>query len=122
MTLIGRGKAVPSFAIESVEGLRIKGAIAGKKLLHGRNALLVQVTINQGTTTPIHRHRHESYLYVVSGSVKATVGGEVFALGPGDAVIHPADIDHRMEALVDSVWIEVKSPAEEPWYQSVSAT
>lgn len=116
MALLGRGREVQSFAIETVEGLRINGLVRAKKLLHGDNALLVEVTIGQGTVTPVHRHLHESYLYVVSGQVKATVGDEAFVLGPGDAVLHPAGVDHVSEALADSVWIEVKVPAEETWH------
>jgi len=116
--LFGRGQEVPSFSIEHVEGQRINGTVVAKKLLHGRNALLVEVTIRRGTVTPVHRHLHESYLYVVSGRVKATVGDEVYVAGPGDAVLHPAGIDHISEALEDAVWIEVKVPAEETWHPS----
>lgn len=116
LVLLGRGQEVPSFAIETVEGLRINGTVAAKKLLHGRNALLVEVTISRGTVTPVHQHRHESYLYVVSGRVKATVGEDVYIVGPGDAILHPAEVDHISEALEDAVWIEVKAPPEETWH------
>jgi hypothetical protein len=45
-------------------------------LLHGQNALLTEVRMRKGTVTPVHHHAHESYLYVVSGRVRTTVGGE----------------------------------------------
>jgi quercetin dioxygenase-like cupin family protein len=113
--VLGRGDATPPFVIQTVEGLPIKGEVHVKKLLHGRNALLIEVRIRGGTVTPAHQHAHESYLYVVQGRVRATIGSDVYDLGPGDAVLHPASVDHISEALEDAVWIEIKTPAEETW-------
>ena len=115
MSLIGRDTEVFNFQIRTVEGLPVRGAISAKKLLHGKNALLVQVQLAKGSTTPLHKHSHESYIYVLHGRVRAIVGNETFLLAPGDAVLHPVNADHAMEALEDSTWIEVKTPAEEPW-------
>jgi quercetin dioxygenase-like cupin family protein len=84
-------------------------------LLRGQRALLVELQARRGTVTPAHRHGHDSYLYVVSGRLRSTMDGDAHALGPGDAVLHPAGAEHAVEALEDAVWVEVKTPAEEPW-------
>lgn len=116
-SIVGRANEVPGFQIRTVEGLPVRGWVAAKKLLHGENALLVEIQISRGTVIPVHRHRHESYLYVVSGRVRAAVGDAIFVLEPMDAVLHPAGVDHSSEAIEDSVWIEVKTPAEETWHR-----
>lgn len=113
--VIGRGAEVAAFVMESVEGLPIRGQASGKKLLHGQSALLAEVHMRKGTVTSPHHHAHESYLYVVSGRVRTTVGGEAYELSVGDAALHPPGVSHVCEAVEDAVWIEVKVPAEEPW-------
>jgi quercetin dioxygenase-like cupin family protein len=113
--IVGRRGEIAAFAMEKVEGVPIRGQVSGKKMLHGQNALLAEVRMRKGTITPPHHHGHESYLYIVSGRVRTTVGGEAYELGPGDAVLHAAGVSHICEAIEDAVWIEVKAPAEEPW-------
>ena len=48
---------------------------------------------------------------VVKGKVKSTVGAEEFIMGPGDVGRHPAGVLHGLEAIEESVVVEIKSPA-----------
>ena len=68
-----------------------------------------------GGLTVVHElHRqlpHESLVYVVRGRVKTTVGNEVYVLGPGDVGCHPQGVPHTVEAIEESIVIEIKSPA-----------
>ncbi len=64
-----------------------------------------------GVGTPLHTHTHESIAYVVKGKVKSTVGAEEFIMGPGDVGRHPAGVLHGLEAIEESVVVEIKSPA-----------
>jgi quercetin dioxygenase-like cupin family protein len=43
--------------------------------------------------------------------VKSTVGSEVFIMGPGDVCRHPKGVPHGLEAIEDSLVVEIKSPA-----------
>ena len=52
-----------------------------------------------------------SIAYVVRGKVKSTVGSEVFIMGPGDVCRHPKGVLHGLEAIEESVVVEIKSPA-----------
>jgi hypothetical protein len=49
----------------------------------------------------------------VKGKVKSTVGSEEFIMGPGDVCRHPKGVLHGLEAIEDSVVVEIKSPAPE---------
>ena len=112
---VGRGESIPRLAIKTLEGSPVRGDLSRKMLLRGQHALLVELQARRGTITPAHRHGHDSYLYVVSGRMRSAMGADVHTLGPGDAVLHPAGVEHAVEALEDTVWVEVKTPAEEPW-------
>jgi quercetin dioxygenase-like cupin family protein len=72
---------------------------------------LLEVHLQRGVASATHVHAHESLLYVVSGKVKTIVGGEVVILGPGDAGRHPAEVPHSVEALEETLFVEIKSPA-----------
>jgi quercetin dioxygenase-like cupin family protein len=111
----GRGSEIGVFLLETLEGQPNRGRISCRKRLHGRNALLVEMHVARGTSAPYHHHTHESYLYVVSDVVRTVLAGEAHTLGPGDAMLHPAGVDHLCEVLEDAVWVEVKTPPEEPW-------
>jgi quercetin dioxygenase-like cupin family protein len=50
---------------------------------------------------------------VVKGKVKSTVGSEEFIMGPGDVCRHAKGVLHGLEAIEDSVVVEIKSPAPE---------
>jgi quercetin dioxygenase-like cupin family protein len=119
---IGRGREIPQVDVRTVEGQPVAGSMRVKRLLRGRNALLVEFHAVQGTATPMHRHEHESLLYVLQGRLRATVGSAVHELGPGDAILHPAGVEHGVEALDRSTWIEVKVPPQEAWQDESTST
>lgn len=56
-----------------------------------------------------HEVKHET-LYLQSGRMTFELGGEAFEWRPGEAVTIPPDTVHRMEALEDSVILEVSTP------------
>ncbi len=56
-----------------------------------------------------HEVKHET-LYLQSGLMRFTLASEEFEWRPGDAITIPPDTVHRMEALEDSVILEVSTP------------
>ena len=48
---------------------------------------------------------------MIKGKVKSTVGSEEYILGPGDVCHHPKGVLHGMEAIEESVVVEIKAPA-----------
>jgi len=56
-----------------------------------------------------HRVKHET-LYLLTGRIRLTLDDELFDWLPGTAVSIPPDTVHRMEALEDSVLLEVSTP------------
>jgi len=97
--------------IKSIEGKAMAGTLLIRPLIQGEQMSLMETRVLAGTAAPPHAHDHESLIYVVHGLLKTVVGDESFVLGPGDACRHPRNVSHYIEALADSTFVEIKSPA-----------
>jgi quercetin dioxygenase-like cupin family protein len=103
---------VAAVAVKSVEGKAIYGGdMLVKPLMKGDEMTFLEIRYAAGVGAPLHTHTHESIAYVVKGQVKSTVGSEEFIMGPGDVCRHPTGVLHGLEAIEDSVVVEIKSPA-----------
>jgi quercetin dioxygenase-like cupin family protein len=87
------------------------GHMLVKPLIKGDEMTFLEIHYAAGVGAPLHTHTHESIAYVVKGKVKSTVGSEEFIMGPGDVCRHPIGVLHGLEAIEDSVVVEIKSPA-----------
>ena len=71
---------------------------------------LIKVEWPAGTSTTAHNHANELVLQVLEGRLRAFSGGQEMILEAGDTVVIPAWVDHRYEALEDSVTVEASGP------------
>ena len=107
-----RNADVAAVAIKAVEGKPMYGGdMLVKPLIKGDEMTFLEIHYKAGVGAPLHTHTHESIAYVVSGKVKSTVGSEAFVMGPGDVCRHPKGVLHGLEAIEDSVVVEIKAPA-----------
>jgi quercetin dioxygenase-like cupin family protein len=97
--------------VSMIEGHPNTGIFLIKPLMRGESMALLEVRVRAGATSAVHAHSHESLIYVVSGKLKTVIDNETFLLGPGDVCRHPRAVDHRVEAVEDTLFVEVKSPA-----------
>src|SRR5262245_48857449 len=111
--LYTENKAVSAHPTCSIEGQPSVGTFLVKPLMLGEQIALLEVHVQAGTASALHAHSHESLIYVVSGKLSTTIGGETFVLGAGDVCRHAASVIHRVEALEDTTFVEVKSPLPE---------
>jgi unsaturated pyranuronate lyase len=110
--LTSRNADVKTIAVSAVEGKPTYGGeLHVKPLIKGEEMTFLEIRYAAGVGAPLHTHTHESIAYVVKGKVKSTVGSEAFIMGPGDACRHPKGVLHGLEALEDSLVVEIKSPA-----------
>ena len=107
-----RNTDVEAIAVSAVEGKPTYGGeFLVKPLITGDEMTFLEIRYAAGVGAPLHTHTHESIAYVVKGKVKSTVGSDVFIMGPGDVCRHPKGVLHGLEALEESVVVEIKSPA-----------
>jgi quercetin dioxygenase-like cupin family protein len=101
---------IESQPVGTIEGQPNSGTFFVKPLMRGESMALLEVRVRAGVASRIHTHSHESLIYVVSGRLKTIINNETFVLGPGDVCRHPCAVGHRVEALEDTIFVEVKSP------------
>ena len=107
-----RNADVEAVAVSGVEGKPLYGGdMLVKPLIKGDAMTFLEIHYAAGVGAPLHTHTHESIAYVVKGKVKSTVGSEEFIMGPGDVCRHPRGVLHGLEAIEESVVVEIKSPA-----------
>ena len=97
----------------SIEGTPTTGPFRVETLAEGAQMAMMRVELEAGVRSEDHVHSHESMLFVLSGSVATIVDGERIVLHAGDACRHPENVRHRVEAVEDSVFLEIKAPAPE---------
>lgn len=101
---------VEALVIRSIEGTPTRGDFLIRPLLKGDHMSLLEVHLQPGVASATHAHAHESLIYVVKGRLRTMVGSDVTLLGPGDVGRHPAHVAHSVEALEETVFVEIKSP------------
>jgi quercetin dioxygenase-like cupin family protein len=95
-------------ALDSVEpivltGIEIRSVVAN-------TVRVMRIEMNEGAKGPHHNHPDEELFLVVEGQVRAIGGDDTFMLNPGDVFVVPPFVAHQLEAIVDSVLIEVGGP------------
>ena len=73
----------------------------GSACLSGRDTggayCLLEVGLAPGMAVPRHMHTREDEVYfVLAGELEVTVGEETFVLRPGDSLLAPRDIPHKL--------------------------
>ena len=84
-------------------------------LVHGEKTLMGQFKIAKGSVIPAHSHPHEQTGIMISGKVLFNVAGEVTEVEAGDSWCLTGGVEHSVEALMDSVVVEVFSPVRDDY-------
>ena len=106
-----RNSDIETIAATTVQGKPFRGNVTMKALISVDRMVMLEIRYPKGSGSPEHAHDHESVCYVVSGRVRGTIEDDESVLEAGDACTHPVGVRHSVEALEDSVILEIKSPA-----------
>jgi quercetin dioxygenase-like cupin family protein len=93
----------------------------GRQMLHTETMTVARITLRAGAFVPRHQHPNEQVANILSGRVRFAVGDEERIVGAGECVPLPADVPHEVEALEDSIIIDVFSPPREDWIRGDDA-
>jgi unsaturated pyranuronate lyase len=103
---------------KSIEQLTEK---IGRQMLNTESMTLARITLEKGAVVPPHAHPNEQIATVLEGRLRFIVDGEEHIVGPGESVPLAADVPHEVEALEDSVVLDVFSPVREDWLRGDDA-
>jgi quercetin dioxygenase-like cupin family protein len=95
--------------------------LIGRQMIHTETMTLARIILGKGAVVPSHQHPNEQIASVLEGRLRFVVGGEEREVGPGESVAVPANVPHEVEALEDSVVLDVFSPVREDWVRGDDA-
>jgi quercetin dioxygenase-like cupin family protein len=77
--------------------------------------MLVKHQFKKGWVGAAHSHPHHQLVYVVSGAIQITAGGETQIARAGDSFVVDGGVEHQASALEDSEVLDVFTPVREDY-------
>lgn len=106
---------MPFSTLASLPAKKIfNGAVSGH-YAHLDRLTVGEVTLQPGTTIPLHQHPHEQVTYVLAGRFQFTVGAETSELGPGMAALIPGGVPHGGTTLTACRVLDLFSPVRDDY-------
>lgn len=89
-------------------------------VLRSERSEIVKALFPKGEGAEEHAHPEEQTIYVLSGKMQMTVGGETYIVEPGQASFHPSNVPHGALALEDSYVLSFKVLVD-PQYEATGS-
>ena len=93
----------------------------GRRMLNGEAMTLAQITLAAGAVVPEHAHPNEQIATVCPGGSASSSEGEEHEVGPGESVLIPGGVPHRVDVLEDAVVLDAFAPRREDWIRGDDA-
>ena len=103
---------------EDVEQL---SATIGRQVLHTETMTVARIILRKGAVVPRHEHANEQVANVLEGRLRFLVGDDELEVSAGESLPLAANVPHEVEALEDSVVLDVFSPVREDWQRGDDA-
>ena len=92
-----------------------------RQMIHGETITIARLRLGKGAVVPMHHHINEQITMLESGKLRFEIAGEETILTTGEALTIPPSAPHTVEALEDSVAVDVFSPVREDWIRGDDA-
>ena len=92
-----------------------------RRASHGANTTIARLEIQKNAVVPEHGHVNEQASMVESGALKFFIEGREQIVRGGEVLTIPPNVPHGVEALEDTVVVDVFSPAREDWIRGDDA-
>ena len=86
-----------------------------RRVIHSDRMTTARITVKKGGVVPRHSHENEQISHVLEGSVLFQFDDREITARAGDLVEIASNEPHRVEALEDSVALDVFQPVREDW-------
>ncbi len=95
--------------------------LASRKVIHTERMTIAQLRLSKGAIVPDHSHENEQVTMLRQGRLRFVVSGEEKIVKGGECLQIPPNAPHSVEALEDSVAVDIFSPAREDWIRGDDA-
>src|SRR5271156_931239 len=108
-----------SFAKIPVEHLN---PLLERQFVHGEQGMLARLILRKGCVVPEHSHANEQITYVLEGALQFALGdGRVIVVRSGEVLVIPPHLSHRVDALEDTIDLDVFTPPRADWIAGTDA-
>jgi quercetin dioxygenase-like cupin family protein len=92
-----------------------------RQVIHTDRSTLARLHLSKGAIIPRHHHLNEQVCTVEAGLLRFFMDTETIDVPVGHTLQIPSDVPHRVEALEDSVALDLFIPVREDWLQGNDA-
>jgi len=95
-----------------------------RRLITGDRIMVAHVYLKKGSIVPRHSHENEQITYILEGGLRFWIGAdesEVIDVMAGEVLHIPSMVQHKAEALADTLDVDVFSPPREDWLNKTDA-
>lgn len=92
--------------------------VLDRRLITGDQVMLTHVYIKKGGIVPRHSHENEQISYILEGGLRFWIGedeSQVIDVLAGDVLHIPSWVQHKAEALEDTLDVDIFSPPRQDW-------
>ena len=93
----------------------------GRRMLHTETMTIAWITLAKGAVVPRHQHPNEQIATVLEGRLRFLIDGKEIFAASRESVPLAANVPHEVEALEDSVVLDVFSPVRDDWVRGDDA-
>jgi len=92
-----------------------------RQVLSGQSVMVARILLKKGCIVPLHSHHNEQVSYVLEGAMEFRIDKRKIVANLGDVLIIPSHMPHEVEALADSVSLDVFSPPRADWLEKTDS-
>ena len=92
-----------------------------RQALHTENMTVARLVLLQGAVVPTHHHENEQITTIERGRLKFSFPDHEVVVEAGDMLPIPPHVPHSVEALEDSVAVDLFAPRREDWIRGDDA-
>ena len=86
-----------------------------RQVIHGVNITVARIQLAKGAVVPMHSHVNEQITMLEKGRLRFVTGGEEKIISAGETLQIPPNLPHAVEALEDSLAVDLFSPVRSDW-------
>lgn len=87
----------------------------GRQALHTDGLTVARIYLKKGAIVPLHSHVNEQLSYVIEGRLRFDFADRQQVVAAGEMMQISASEPHAVEALEDSLALDVFQPVREDW-------
>jgi quercetin dioxygenase-like cupin family protein len=95
--------------------------LIGRKMIHGQKMTVARIRLRKGAVVPTHSHSNEQITTLESGALRFVFEDEERIVRAGGTLVIPPHVPHMVEALEDSLAVDLFSPPREDWIRGDDA-